>query len=188
MSPTIVRRGARRGLFLLAPLAGLGMVAAACGSTSGSVGYGGSASAPQNGGPYGAPAAATTSPANASAATVVATRSTKLGQILTDSQGRTLYLFEQDQGNSSTCAGSCISVWPAFTTTGSAQAGTGASASLIGTTQRADGQTEITYAGHPLYYYAGDNQPGDTNGQGLNQFGAGWDVVSPQGNKVESAG
>ena len=188
MSPTTAGRGARRTLFILGPLAGLGMVAAACGSTSDSVGYGGSAAGPGTRGGYDAPAGASTAPANGAAATAVVARSTKLGNILTDGRGRTLYLFEQDQGANSTCVGACSSAWPAFTTNGAAQAGTGASASLVGTTKRSDGQTEITYAGHPLYYYAGDNQPGDTSGQGLNQFGAGWYVVSPQGNKIEDAG
>ena len=185
MSPANVGRRTRRTLFILGPLAGLGMVAAACGSTGDGTGYGGTASAAGTGGGYDARAGAATPPANAAAATAVATRTSKLGEILTDSQGRTLYLFEHDQGTSSTCAGACSSAWPAFTTTSGAQAGSGASASLLGTTKRADGSTEITYAGHPLYYYAGDNQPGDTSGQGLNQFGGGWYVVSPQGSKIE---
>jgi predicted lipoprotein with Yx(FWY)xxD motif len=73
-------------------------------------------------------------------------------------------------------------------TNGAAQAGSGASASLIGTTTRTDGKTEVTYDGHPLYYYVGDSGPGQTHGQGLDQFGGGWYVLSSRGDKVESGG
>jgi predicted lipoprotein with Yx(FWY)xxD motif len=66
------------------------------------------------------------------------------------------------------------------------QAGPGVQTSLLSTIQRSDGSTEVTYGGHPLYYYAGDSNPGDTNGQGLNQFGAGWYVVTPQGAKIDN--
>ena len=61
-------------------------------------------------------------------------------------------------------------------------------AALLGNTTRSDGGTQLTYAGHPLYRYAGDQSPGDTNGQGLTQFGGGWDVVSPAGHKIEGDG
>jgi predicted lipoprotein with Yx(FWY)xxD motif len=72
----------------------------------------------------------------------------------------------------------------AVPTSGTPKAGSGAKASLIGTTTRTDGKDEVTYSGHPLYYYAGDSKAGDTNGQDLNQFGAPWYVVSPTGNKI----
>ena len=111
-------------------------------------------------------------------------RDTSLGKILADSQGRSLYLFEKDTGSKSTCYGACATAWPPFTTSGTPTAGSGAKASLIGTTTRTDGEDEITYNGHPLYYYAGDSKAGDTNGQDLNQFGASWYVVSPAGAKI----
>lgn len=116
--------------------------------------------------------------------TTVNVRSTSLGKILVDSRGRTLYLFEKDTGSNSTCSGACASAWPPFRTSGTPKAGSGVTASLLGTTARSDGNDEVTYNGHPLYYYAGDQKAGDTNGQDLNQFGAAWYVLSPAGNKI----
>jgi predicted lipoprotein with Yx(FWY)xxD motif len=110
-----------------------------------------------------------------------------LGMYLVDSQGRTLYLFEKDTSTMSTCSGACASAWPPSTTSGHPKAGSGVSASLLGTTTRSDGGTQLTFDGHPLYRYAGDQSPGDTNGQGLEQFGGGWYVVSPAGHKIESS-
>ena len=106
-----------------------------------------------------------------------------LGSILTDGQGRTLYLFTRDVGGMSSCSGSCASVWPLVTSSTAVQAGGGASASLLGTTS-SGGQMQVTYNGHPLYYYAGDTNPGDTNGEQLNQFGGLWYAVSPTGMQV----
>ena len=99
--------------------------------------------------------------------------------------GRTLYLFEKDQGTASSCYGACAGGWPPDTTNGAPRAGAGVSASLLGTTTRTDGKTEVTYHGHPLYYFAGDRKPGDTNGEGIKAFGAEWYVLSAAGNKVE---
>jgi predicted lipoprotein with Yx(FWY)xxD motif len=96
----------------------------------------------------------------------------------------TLYLFEKDTGMKSTCNGACATFWPPVTTEGAAKVGSGLDAGKLGTTARTDGETEVTYNGHPLYYYAGDKQPGDTTGQGLNAFGALWYVVSPAGREV----
>lgn len=165
---TRVRVHAKR-LLLLSP-AGIGMFAAACG-------YGGSSGTGYGGG-YGSTAA---SPTPASPASSVAVETSKLGTILTDSQGRTLYLFTKDSTGSSSCTGSCLSVWPAFDASGGAQAGTGVSPTLLGT---ASGAAQVTYNGHPLYYYVGDTKAGDTNGQDLNQFGGSWYVVSASGAQV----
>ena len=123
----------------------------------------------------------TTSKANAASVDV---RDTSLGKILVDSQGRSLYLFKKDTGTKSTCNGSCAIAWPPFTTSGTPQAGTGTKASLIATSTRTDGKDQVTYNGHPLYFYAGDSKAGDTNGQDLNQFGASWYVVSPAGKQI----
>jgi predicted lipoprotein with Yx(FWY)xxD motif len=109
----------------------------------------------------------------------------RLGRILVDARGRTLYLFEKDKGHASTCYGACASFWPPVTITGKPQAGRGVHAGLLSTTKRKDGKVEITYAGHPLYYFAGDMKRGDMHGQGLKQFGAGWYVVSAAGRKIE---
>jgi predicted lipoprotein with Yx(FWY)xxD motif len=131
----------------------------------------------------------TTKPAAAKrAAATVSIRSTKLGPILVDAKGRTLYLFEADKTTKSTCDGACASAWPPLTVTGMPTAGTGVKASLLGTSKRNDGTTEVTYAGHPLYGYAGDTAPGDTTGQGLDQFGAEWYVLNAAGHKVEHEG
>jgi predicted lipoprotein with Yx(FWY)xxD motif len=118
--------------------------------------------------------------------TTVATRPDPLGTLLVDGAGRTVYLFEKDTSPTSSCTGDCASAWPPLTTTGSAQAGPGATAALIATTARPDGSLQLTYAGHPLYYYAGDTTAGDTHGQGLTQFGADWYVLSPTGTKIDN--
>jgi predicted lipoprotein with Yx(FWY)xxD motif len=130
---------------------------------------------------------ATTSPSAAppaSAATVVVATNSKLGQILVDGSGRTLYLFEADKGMSSTCYSACAQYWPPLLTNGAPKAGAGATASLLGTTMRTDGTTEVTYGGHPLYYVVTDHNPGDATGQGVNNFGAPWDVVGPDGKQI----
>ncbi len=120
------------------------------------------------------------SPSPAAATIAVATNS-KLGQILVDGKGITVYLFVKDTGQSSTCYTSCAQVWPPVLTSGPPQAGTGATASLLGTTTRTDGKVEVTYAGHPLYYFVSDKQPGDATGQGVDNFGGLWWVLTPSG-------
>jgi predicted lipoprotein with Yx(FWY)xxD motif len=124
----------------------------------------------------------TSSPGSAAAGTTIAVAtSAKLGQILVDGSGKTVYLFVADTGTASTCYTGCAAIWPPVLTTGAPQAGTGAQASLLGTTTRTDGKIEVTYAGHPLYYFVQDKKAGDTTGQGINGFGALWWVLSPSG-------
>jgi predicted lipoprotein with Yx(FWY)xxD motif len=155
-------------------LAALALVAAACGG-------GGSS----GGGLYGGGPA--TSSAPKAAAAVVDLRGSKLGQILVDGQGRTLYLFEADKAGRSTCDGACASAWPPYLSSGAPQAGSGVTGALLGSSRRGDGGgAQVTYHGHPLYYYAGDSRPGDTAGQGLNQFGAKWYVLAASGDKVDN--
>jgi predicted lipoprotein with Yx(FWY)xxD motif len=135
----------------------------------------------------GSPTATSSSPAPAtptSAATIAVANNSKLGQLLVDGSGRTLYLFEADKGTSSTCYGQCAAYWPPLLTNGAPIAGTGANASLLGTTTRTDGTVEVTYGGHPLYYVVTDHNPGDATGQGVNNFGAPWDVVGPDGKQI----
>jgi predicted lipoprotein with Yx(FWY)xxD motif len=117
----------------------------------------------------------------------VKTANTPLGQILVDGSGRTLYLFEGDTGTTSTCNGSCAAAWPPDVTSGAA-VGTGVSASMLGTTSRSDHTTQVTYNGHPLYFFSGDSAAGQTTGQGVNAFGALWYVVSPKGTPITTAG
>jgi predicted lipoprotein with Yx(FWY)xxD motif len=99
-----------------------------------------------------------------------------LGTILVDQDGKTLYLFEADAMNKSNCSGGCATVWPPITMSGTATAGSGVSAKLISTTMRPDGSSQVTYAGHPLYWYEGDSNPGDTHGEGLTDFGGSWNA------------
>ena len=131
------------------------------------------------------------SPATAKAAggssATVSVANTGLGNILVDSHGRTLYLFEKDSGTTSTCSGGCATAWPPLRASGKPTAGSGAKASLLGTTPRSDGKPQVTYNGHPLYGYQGDSKAGDTNGQGINGFGAPWYVLSPSGNAITAA-
>jgi predicted lipoprotein with Yx(FWY)xxD motif len=122
------------------------------------------------------------------AATVGLASEGGLGKILVDSQGHTLYLFEKDTGTKSTCTGACAEQWPPLRASGKPAVGSGLSASEVGTTPRSDGAAEVTYNVHPLYLYAGDSKPGDTNGQGLNVFGGGWFALSASGNKVSGTG
>jgi predicted lipoprotein with Yx(FWY)xxD motif len=145
----------------LAPLA-LALIAAGCGG-----------------------AAQSGAPATGVPDATIAAKPTKLGTILVDADGRTLYLFEQDKGPASTCYAACASAWPPVTTDAKAVAGTGIDAAKLGTTKREDGVNEVTYGGHPLYTYAGDAKPGDTTGQDLDQFGAEWYVLKPSGEKID---
>jgi predicted lipoprotein with Yx(FWY)xxD motif len=132
-------------------------------------------------------ATAATSPtttAGGNSATIGAANAGSLGTILVDSQGRTLYLFQDDNGTTSECSGACASAWPPLRANGKPTAGSGINASMLGTTPRSDGKPQVTYNGHPLYTYTADQNPGDTNGQGVTAFGAAWFAVSPAGGQV----
>ena len=155
-------------LFSFAALAVAGaLVLAACGGSSTSSSSG-SASTPS----YGAAKPSTSNTSNSSGAASVSTKTSSLGTFLVDSNGRSLYLWDADHGSESACSGACAQAWPPLTTTGTPKASGAAKASLLGTTKRADGSREVTYAGHPLYTFAGDTQPGQTTGEGSNGFGA----------------
>ena len=116
--------------------------------------------------------------------TIVKIAKSPLGRILVDSKGITLYDFPPDKGGMSTCYGACAALWPPLITHGKPIAGPGVRASLLGTTKRSDGKLEVTYGGHPLYYFVSDQKPGQTTGQGVNQFGAPWWVISPAGKEI----
>jgi predicted lipoprotein with Yx(FWY)xxD motif len=122
--------------------------------------------------------------AGAATSTSVTVAHGNAGAYLTDAKGRALYLFVKDKSTKSTCYSACASLWPPLTTHGTPKAGAGVSASLLGTTRRSDGGTEVTYRGHPLYYFAGDSERGQTAGQGLSQFGAKWYLVARNGNAI----
>jgi predicted lipoprotein with Yx(FWY)xxD motif len=108
---------------------------------------------------------------------------TDIGNVLVDSKGDTLYLFKRDTGSKSSCFGGCATAWPPLRANGRTRVGSGAKASLVGTTPRSDGKPQITYNGHPLYRYQGDSQAGDTNGQGLTAFGGRWFGLDSAGNQ-----
>ena len=130
---------------------------------------------------------ATAAPGLAASSPTVGVRQTKLGRILVDSHGMTLYLFMKDRNGKSACAGACAQNWPPLLVKGKPTAGRAASAKLLGTTRRKSG-LQVTYRGHPLYRFSGDSKPGQTSGEGLNAFGAEWYVLSPKGAKVETKG
>ena len=127
-----------------------------------------------------APAAAGSSSSSSNDAVVNVSQNSTLGSFLVDSKGMTLYLFTKDTPNTSNCYGGCAAYWPPLLTTGSPVAGTGVTGTLLGTTTRTDGTTQITYNGWPLYYYIGDKAAGDTNGENVQNV---WFVITPGGAK-----
>ena len=116
---------------------------------------------------------------------IVSTATTSLGRILVRPRGHTLYLFEKDKNGKSACAGKCATFWPPLIAAGKPVAAAGTRASLLGTTRRADGRMQVTYNHHPLYTFVKDTKKGQTNGEGVDAFGAEWYAVSPAGAKVE---
>src|SRR5215208_1664489 len=125
---------------------------------------------------------------NGRPATVGVANDRNLGKILDDTDGRTLYLFANDSGTKSACTADCASAWPPLRASGKPTVGAGASASIVGTTPRSDGKPQVTYNGRPLYTYTGDQNPGDTNGQGVTAFGGGWFALTPAGVQVSGTG
>jgi len=119
----------------------------------------------------------------ASKQALVTTRKTKLGTILVNAQGRSLYLFLKDKNGKSACSGACAKAWPPLMTTGKPKAAGGANAKLLGTTKRSNG-TQVTYNGHPLYTFFQDTKAGQTKGQGSNFFGALWYVMGTNGKHI----
>lgn len=112
---------------------------------------------------------------------------TKLGSILVASSGRTLYLFAKDKNGKSACSAGCAQYWPPLLAHGKPTAGAGVKSSLLGTTKRADGATQVTYNRHPLYTYLLDKRAGQTNGEGSVAFGAHWYAVAANGTAVVKA-
>lgn|SRR5581483_10132347 len=161
---------AQRRAALIAPMAVAGLLLSACGSS----GYG---SGPTGG-----------SSSSGGSAEQIATASGPDGTYLTGDDGKAVYLWLGDSSTTSNCSSACASAWPPVLTTGAPVAGSGAMAADLGTTKRSDGTTQVTYKGHPLYYYAGDSASGQTNGQGNNGFGAKWWLVSPAGTGITSSG
>jgi predicted lipoprotein with Yx(FWY)xxD motif len=156
------------------------------GSTSGGEGSTSASSESSEGGggsySYSAPA---NGEAEESGAAYVALGSVpKLGMVLVDSKGFVLYDFHKDKGTTSSCYGECAAVWPPLLSKGAPQPSNGASASQLGTTERKDGTTQVTYAGHPLYTYVADKKPGEANGNDFSSFGAQWYALKGSGEEA----
>ena len=189
-------------LALLGVLAALALVAAGCGGGSSNSGYSGSTSSNESassesgsgsGGRYGSgsenkTASSESSEAGSSTGVVNAVVSLgnaqKLGMVLVDSNGMTLYDFHKDKGTTSSCYGPCAEGWPPLLTEGEATVGNGATASKLGTTERKDGTTQVTYAGHPLYTFVEDKKPGEANGNDVSAFGAQWYALQGSGEEA----
>ncbi len=127
--------------------------------------------------------AATSQAAGRAQAATVTAHTSRYGTVLFDGGNRALYLFGRDRGGRSSCSGACAKAWPPFLTSGAPKAGAGVRAALLGTTRRADGTLQVTYAGHPLYFYEAD-KPGQIKCQGASNFGGLWLVVTPGGKAV----
>jgi len=129
-------------------------------------------------------------PVLADTAKVEVKSSDKYGAYLTDAEGRSLYLFKADtrgkDGKTATsaCYDKCATAWPPLKSADAPAAGTDVNKSLLGTIERKDGSKQVTYGGWPLYYFAKDKAPGDTNGQDVEGFGEEWYLVTPAGKKV----
>jgi len=152
---------------------------AACGGGSGG---GTNTSAPAGG--SGSSAAA---PASGSNSVIVKVAKTGAGTVLTNAAGFTLYTFQADKGTTSTCYGACAQFWPPVIGTAHMAAGQNINGHF-GTTTRKDGKTQVTYDGHPLYTYAGDTQPGQTAGNGINQDGGIWNVITTSASGAAGTG
>lgn len=170
----------RRGMFIIIVVA---LVAAACsGATTATTAAQATVSSTttSTSAPTTTTATSTTTAAVSAAGNTLTTATTSLGTFLVDGSGNTLYLFVPDDQGDSTCYDACAGKWPPLTA--DVTAGAGVDATLLGTTTRTDGTIQATYNGWPLYYFAADSQPGDTNGQGINEI---WYVISPEGSAVQ---
>ena len=153
-----------------------------CGGGSDSSGSGGACGGR---GDTGSTQAATSESSGGGGGAVAVARNPDLGTILVDSNGFTLYDFHKDKGGKSACYGACASTWPPLTTEGAPRAMSGADAAKLGTTKRNDGTLQVTYGGLPLYTYAADTKPGETNGQDIDSFGAEGYALQPSGAEAQ---
>ena len=163
--------------------AGIGLVAAACSSGSGTT-----ASSPAASPATAHTGSTATAGQAASAATVSLHAISGIpGMALVGSNGRTLYLFEADKKGTSACTGACAAAWPPDIVTAQPQAGSGLNSALLGTITRPDGTMQVTYNGHPLYYFTADAAGGTAHGQGVKAFGAEWYVINASGSKIDTS-
>jgi predicted lipoprotein with Yx(FWY)xxD motif len=168
--------------FLIIAVACTGLFVAGCGSdddSSDSASTNGDATEAATGAGYGSQAAETAKPDG----TTIKLSDSQFGQILFGESDQAIYLFDKESGSKSECYGACAEAWPPVTTDGEPQAGAGVKASLLGTTERTDGTTQVTYNGHPLYYYAHEG-PGEVTCHNVAEFGGLWLAVDAAGNVV----
>ena len=169
--------------------AGIGLLMAACSSSSSTTTSSPAASSPASSTAVAAQAsspAASGQPSGAATVSVAAISGIP-AKALVGSNGRTLYLFQADKNGASACTGACAAAWPPDTVTGTPQAGSGVSQALLGTITRPDGTRQVTYNGHPLYYFTADAAAGTARGQAVKAFGAEWDVVGVGGSKIDTS-
>jgi predicted lipoprotein with Yx(FWY)xxD motif len=176
----MLRRVSMRTVGFGLPLAAVVILAAGCagGTTPAASGAGTTSTTTSS---------STTVPAPTTSAGPTVTLKTEVGTAgvwLADQTGRTLYLFTVDKSGTSGCYGVCATNWPPLTTTGSVAVAGNAAAGQVGSIKRTDGTTQVTYAGHPLYYFQGDTSPGMTKGQGVQGV---WFLLGPSGNAMKPA-
>jgi predicted lipoprotein with Yx(FWY)xxD motif len=135
----------------------------------------------------GAAAAAVVTHQSSASTGTVNLRQTKLGKVLAAKTGKTLYLFMADHNGRSACYGKCATFWPPLIVKGKPTAGTGVKAKLLGVTMRKDGKHQVTYRGHPLYFFKLDKSAGQVNGEGQDFFGGKWFVLSSAGTAIKKA-
>jgi predicted lipoprotein with Yx(FWY)xxD motif len=177
-------RWLRRASPVLLAAAG-GLLIAACGSTSYASSSAHTAQAHTSartsaaaGDPKSAPGSRHTTRAR------VLVRHTRLGAIIVDAHGRTLYMFTRDHAGTSTCTAMCARFWPPYTTHGRPTGGPGIKRPLLGVTRPPGDPDVVTYHGHPLYRFVRDTRPGQVNGENATAFGGRWDVLSPSGRPI----
>jgi predicted lipoprotein with Yx(FWY)xxD motif len=161
---------------------GVAVLVAACASGSSS-----SAAAPAASSPAAAAPSSAAASGGGSGSTEITTATSSGDTFLTDGSGRAVYLWVKDSGGTSACSGACAGAWPPVTATGTVTAGGSAKSSDLGTITRSDGTKQVTYNGHPLYYFSGDSGAGTATGQGSDGFGAKWWLVGPSGDDVTAS-
>jgi predicted lipoprotein with Yx(FWY)xxD motif len=183
----------RKQIVSIIGAAGIGLLAAACSSSSSTTTSSPATSSPATSSAAAAPATtpasspAATGQASGAATVSLATISGIPAKALVGADGRTLYLFQADMHGTSTCTGACAAAWPPDTVTGQLQAGSGVNQALLGTITRPDGTKQVTYNGHPLYYFTADTAAGTAHGQAVKAFGAEWDTVNASGSKIDTS-
>src|SRR4051812_43763706 len=169
----------RLGVAILA-VAALALAVGACGSSSKKTSSSAATSTPATSSPAPAPAQ--------SKGVQVSLRKVSFGTVLVGPNSHTVYLFLKDKGTTSQCNGKCAVAWAPLTTSGQPQAGSGLQASLLGTSKRSDGTMQVTYGGHPIYYYDDDKKPGMTEGEGKKECGGEGQGVGADGKKLTKTG